>query len=387
MCLLDPSSGAAHSVRSILEALGGASFEASAFTASLFDGNDEVDLEIALGKAASDESSRGGLVELEVSGVAHRIYRTNSSRGPKMTRAEQQALLDAWRADCGREPPDIAISYGTSDLSRALRDQARGVGALVVHYLGNAEIDVTGIVEPGDRLVCPSDYLAARYRKHIATSVDVLRPIVDRSRLPLPSRTVGAESGRHQLGFVTFINPLPHKGLTLVDRLIERARSERPDMQFLVVEGRMPLSALDRLGVELANRANVWWLPSRVEMASVFARTAVLLMPSFWNEGFGRAAVEAQLCGIPVLASRRGGLPEALGSGPVPLAIPDRCAENHYAYPDDATVESWWQALSRLWDDCSQYDAARELALESARPLAPEETSKWVIEYFRSLVA
>jgi hypothetical protein len=37
--------------------------------------------------------------------------------------------------------------------------------------------------------------------------------------------------------------------------------------------------------------------------------------PSFWEEAFGRSIVEAQLNGIPVVASRRGGIPEALNGG------------------------------------------------------------------------
>ena len=387
MCVLDPSSGAAHSVRSILETLAGEGCDARSFTASLFDSHEQVDLQAVLGKEAGGAETRGKLVEIRTRGVGHRIYRTASSRGPEMTVSEQRALLHSWRSDSDASPPDVVLSYGTSGLSRALRDQARSCGALVVHYVGNAEIDPTDLVEARDRVVCPSRFLAESYRDRLETSsIDVLRPIVDRSRLVSPTDVIGARSENRHLGFVTFVNPLPHKGLTLVERLIERAQLERPAMRFLIIEGRMPLSALHRLGVDLTGRPNVWWLPSRGEMASVLARTSLLLMPSFWNEGFGRLAVEAQLCGIPVLASRRGGLPEALGDGPEPLPIPDRCAQDHYAYPDDSSVERWWRTLCRLWDDRAEYDRAREVALEASKPLAPEETRRRVIEYFRSLV-
>ena len=50
-------------------------------------------------------------------------------------------------------------------------------------------------------------------------------------------------------------------------------------------------------------------------MGRVFDRTRVLLMPSIWEEPFGRLPVEAGACGIPTLASARGGLPESVGDG------------------------------------------------------------------------
>ena len=41
------------------------------------------------------------------------------------------------------------------------------------------------------------------------------------------------------------------------------------------------------------------------------------MVPSQWEEAFGRVIVEAQINGIPVLASDVGGIPEALGHGGV----------------------------------------------------------------------
>jgi glycosyltransferase involved in cell wall biosynthesis len=44
-------------------------------------------------------------------------------------------------------------------------------------------------------------------------------------------------------------------------------------------------------------------------MRDIYACTKVWLFPFFWEEGVGGTIVEAQLNGIPVLASRRGGIP------------------------------------------------------------------------------
>jgi alpha-1,3-rhamnosyl/mannosyltransferase len=48
------------------------------------------------------------------------------------------------------------------------------------------------------------------------------------------------------------------------------------------------------------------------DVAALLNGAAALVFPSLW-EGFGLPAVEAMSCGLPVLASRRGSLPEVIG--------------------------------------------------------------------------
>jgi len=55
---------------------------------------------------------------------------------------------------------------------------------------------------------------------------------------------------------------------------------------------------------------------SDVELAAVTAGAAVLCLPSFM-EGFGLTALEAMACGVPVVVSNRGSLPEVVGDAGV----------------------------------------------------------------------
>ncbi len=57
-------------------------------------------------------------------------------------------------------------------------------------------------------------------------------------------------------------------------------------------------------------------------MKQVYRSAKLILMPSMWEEAWGRVATEAQFSGIPVIASNRGGLPESVGPGGV-LLDPD----------------------------------------------------------------
>jgi glycosyltransferase involved in cell wall biosynthesis len=65
--------------------------------------------------------------------------------------------------------------------------------------------------------------------------------------------------------------------------------------------------------VEPLLRPGEWIGPvPRRELAELMARCAVLLMPVRWDEPFGLVAAEAQMAGCPVVAYRRGALPEVV---------------------------------------------------------------------------
>jgi len=60
----------------------------------------------------------------------------------------------------------------------------------------------------------------------------------------------------------------------------------------------------------------------RTSLWEAMARATVVLCPSRWDEPFGLAAAEAQACGTPVVAFRRGGLAEVIVDGVTGFLVP-----------------------------------------------------------------
>ena len=60
----------------------------------------------------------------------------------------------------------------------------------------------------------------------------------------------------------------------------------------------------------------------RTSLWVAMARAAVVLCPARWDEPFGMAAAEAQACGTPVVAFRRGGLGEVIMDGVTGFLVP-----------------------------------------------------------------
>lgn len=105
--------------------------------------------------------------------------------------------------------------------------------------------------------------------------------------------------------YITFINPVKNKGSEIVDKLIEIF----PDEKFLLVKGWKELETKNHF------YPNVTVYERNFDMRNIYKETKILLIPSQWEESFGRVAPEAAINKIPIIASNVGGLMESVGTG------------------------------------------------------------------------
>lgn len=114
--------------------------------------------------------------------------------------------------------------------------------------------------------------------------------------------------------YITVINPVPAKGGELLETIV----GELPGERFLFVDG-WELEVHDPYWQRFRERmrafTNVTIIPRTPDIRTVFSKTKLLLVPSQWDEAFGRVVWEAQCSGIPSIVSAIGGLQEPLGEG------------------------------------------------------------------------
>ena len=99
--------------------------------------------------------------------------------------------------------------------------------------------------------------------------------------------------------------------------------ARRPDAPELVLAGRLPPEGIDgliRQEPSIAGRVRATGYVSDAERQRLYREASMLVVPSF-DEGFGITALEAMTIGVPVVASRRGALPEVVGDAGVLVDI------------------------------------------------------------------
>ena len=112
---------------------------------------------------------------------------------------------------------------------------------------------------------------------------------------------------------VTSSSDVPMKGLVPLLEAVAKLRTER-DVELLVIgrprEGGRVARSIERLGLESCVRC-VSGMDDN-ELAGLYAEAQVAVVPSLY-EGFSLPAIEAMACGVPLVATTGGALPEVVG--------------------------------------------------------------------------
>jgi hypothetical protein len=385
-CALDKRNGAARQARNILQALSEAGWEAKSLTMTFFDGKNEYSLQRLWGAETQKKARVGSIQTLMNSGVEHNLFVTRGTVMGKISPQEFQEFLRTASSVVQDEQPDVVITFGNGPRARQIANIAGAVCRSLVFLLVNPSYTEPDLFAPFDEILMASHFLAEYYYRLLGITGAVLPSYILPEARVEPQEVLGVQyPSARKHGFITFINPSWAKGGTLFWRLAKLAAEERPDLQFLCVEGRMSDRDWAKAGFDIAQLPNVWWIPNQDDVRPIYTRTSILLFPSFWNEPSGGSIAEAQLAGIPILGANHSGIPEQLNGGGVLFDIPNRCRKKHANIPTESEVRPWLNVISQLMDDDQTYLEASNVALQAAQKFEPDKMKKRIIELFENL--
>ena len=252
------------------------------------------------------------------------------------------STVESARAVADAVRPSVVVVQAGAPVPLAEAFAAMGIPTtLYVHDVEFHQLGGSLRRRPNLSFLANSRFTARKVAQAYGFHPPVLPPLV----------TPGLYKVQSERRSVVFVNPHPVKGVEIAFALARR----RPDIPFEFVES-WQLSSESRRAMlgETARLPNVHWRNWGLDMKPVYLVAKLILAPSRWEEGWGRVVSEAQVSGIPALASRRGGLPESVGPGGI-LIEPD------------AELSEWEQALATMWDDSSVYRSLADAAAAHAR--------------------
>jgi hypothetical protein len=172
--------------------------------------------------------------------------------------------------------------------------------------------------------------------------------------------TVRVES--HEPRYLTYLDPSLESGLFPFARIAEELCRRRPDVPILVVDRAEAAAELLTCGVDLAAHTNIRVMRIDGGPRQYWGVTRVAVLPWLAPEVSARAAVEAMVNGIPVVASDRGSAVDAMGRSGLILPLPLRLSPTSRVLPSAAEMSRWVDAIIQLWDDPAFYEEHRRLA-------------------------
>jgi glycosyltransferase involved in cell wall biosynthesis len=206
-----------------------------------------------------------------------------------------------------------------------------------------------------DAIVVSSHYAAGEVTREL--SVSRSRVHVCPPGRPEWAAAVAARQAARRGTTILFMGTLNlRKNVGTLLEAYARLRAQVPDAPRLVLAGHTtPASARWEARAKeapLAGHVEITGYVDTARRIELFADARMLVLPSY-EEGFGLPVLEAMACGVPVVVSSRGSLPEVAGGAAEPID------------PDDA--EAMAAQMRALLDDAQANSAAQRGLLQASR--------------------
>lgn len=179
-------------------------------------------------------------------------------------------------------------------------------------------------LEQSEGITCVSEYLRTKTRDvfNLDRPMEVIPNFVDTRRfLPESSPTLREHlAPRGERILVHLSNFRQVKRAPDAVRVFAKVRAVMPARLLLIGDGQDRPEAL-HLAQTLEVKPDVIFLGKQDDVESLLAVADLLLLPSA-DEAFGLAALEGMSCGVPVIATNVGGVPEVVEDGKSGFLLP-----------------------------------------------------------------
>jgi hypothetical protein len=220
--------------------------------------------------------------------------RNDETRPDRAEAAEYEAVFERLLDEFA---PDQLIACNAHPMIQAIMAKARARGVTTAYAVRGFGYYEARYFEHVDHAFTCSRFLTDLYRDRVRLISTPIEPPIDWSTVVAPTES---------RAFVTFVHPAPHKGLLLFARLADMLGSRRPDIPILVVQSGQSGGSLNAIpGLDFTKYPQIMAAPAVPKPADYFALTRVLLVPSVWEEPFGRVAAEAMINAIPPIVGDR----------------------------------------------------------------------------------
>jgi glycosyltransferase involved in cell wall biosynthesis len=217
----------------------------------------------------------------------------------------------------------------------------RGLKAQTVFRSGGTEFYAFDRQFAGsiDHWLSTSRYNAAQVEARYGRKVRVIHNGVDVDAFRPGARS---EAVRRRLGLPEDARVLASVGRLVgwkgLGVIVDALRELPPDVHYLVVgEGPDKARLRERAAqAGLAGRVHFAGRIAHDRLCEVLLEADLLVQPSIGEESFGITLVEAMACGLPVLASKQGGMPEIVDPGVTGELLPP------------GETQAWREAIARL---------------------------------------
>lgn len=289
-------------------------------------------------------------------------------------RVDLRALMQLRRA--WRTPrPDVIHSHGYKALVYSMLARPAGTALVVTHHGDTGHDRLVRFYEGLARalyarvdLVFSVSHATTDLLAEAGVRRAKLRMVPNPVSLPPPARS---DQGSGAPGALLFVGRLSReKGLHVLLRAL--ASDGIPEGLRLEVAGDGPCAGeWKALCTSLGLDDRVRWLGMRSDIPNLLAESEAMVLPSL-REGLPLAVLEATSCEVPVIASRVGGVPEAVWEGENAILV------------EPGDIEAWARALRSLPEQLEMLrEGARRRGSEVRARHAPERWALLMMEHYR----